>query len=114
MVCFKEFTDDDKRVYCCHCDKQICRPCYSNYIENNAGWCPCCRQHLLFEGLKQADDPEPEFERFIKRATLYETIRNPYVRAVPDDKLFYNWILYKNYKNSCYGYRDTLSSDDEE
>ena len=47
----------------------MCKKCFIIYIKNNSGWCPYCRQHLLFKGLGKTDlqnnDMDIIFDDFI-------------------------------------------------
>jgi hypothetical protein len=73
----------------------MCKNCYTSYIPNNVGFCPCCRQHLLFQGLKQSDVTDREYNDFIKDCMLYEISVNPNVSCVPRDMLDKAWMCYK-------------------
>jgi len=53
LICFEKFCFDEPRVTCCNCQMSICKNCFIKYIEVNAGWCPCCTCHLIFEGIKK-------------------------------------------------------------
>jgi hypothetical protein len=82
MICFCEFEAREKRVYCVNCNNQICQNCISKYLPTNAGWCPCCRQHLLFEDLKQPDETDYKFNSFLRKCLRRLIKNNPYVQRV--------------------------------
>ena len=69
LICFHEFTFNEKRVSCCHCHMPMCKNCFIIYIKNNSGWCPYCTQHLIFLGLGktgiQNDDMDVIFDAFV-------------------------------------------------
>ena len=69
LICFHNFPFKEKRVTCCHCQMPMCHNCFITYIKNNSGWCPYCRQHLLFVGLgktsMQNEDMDVAFDAFV-------------------------------------------------
>jgi hypothetical protein len=85
MICFYEFESREQRVYCANCNNQICANCINNYLSNNAGWCPSCRRHILFTDLKQPDETDNEFNRFVKKCFKYQLKRNRYVQRAPGE-----------------------------
>jgi hypothetical protein len=88
MICFYEFEARERRVYCVNCNNQMCGNCVSTSLPNSAGWCPCCRQHILFERLKQPDETDDKFNSFVKKCLRYLIKRNPYLRGESGEHVF--------------------------
>jgi len=70
VICFNEIKTPENRATCVNCYNLICGDCMDNYLFVNAGWCPVCRQHIIFENLKQPDDTDEEFNMFVKSRVL--------------------------------------------
>ena len=98
LICFHNFFFKEKRVTCCHCMMPICHNCFITYIKNNSGWCPYCRQHLLFNGLgktsMQSDDIGDIFDAFVGDEMRTRINQNDAITSVPASYLMEKWMLF--------------------
>ena len=100
LICFHEFFFNEKRVTCCHCKMPICKNCFITYIKNNSGWCPYCRQHLIFWGLGktgiQNDDMDAIFDAFVGDEMRTRINQTNAVIRVSASYLAEKWISFVN------------------
>ena len=100
LICFHEFTFNEKKVSCCHCHMPICKNCFITYIKNNSGWCPYCTQHLIYLGLGknsiQIDGMDDLFDSFVGDKMRNSINHTNAVTSVPVSYLFEEWISFLN------------------
>ena len=83
-ICFDMIPLGVDKQMCCNCCKSLCEKCFDSYIySGNAGWCPLCREHMIFKHIIKPEDcdlTKDEMECFnesIRYKTLqYITKRN--------------------------------------
>jgi hypothetical protein len=73
-ICFNEFLHGFKRTPCSNCRGALCSTCFSHYIKIDAGWCPVCRLHMLYHGLRKwpsgCDALNKMFDVFVRRQMI--------------------------------------------
>ena len=100
LICLHVFPFEEKRVTCCHCRMPMCKKCFIIYIKHNSGWCPYCRQHLLFKGLGKTDiqngDMDIIFDEFIGHEMRICINQTNAVNSVDASYLIKKWETFVN------------------
>ena len=56
-ICFDMVPLGVDKQMCRNCCKSLCEKCFDSYIcSGNAGWCPLCREHMIFEQMIKPED----------------------------------------------------------